>query len=126
MRLKAILPLAANDEFRELPEPGRALAEGLEGRRRVLEELARERLRLRQSEQRRVRGLVVRAILAGRLAEGAGIAFLVEDVVHDLEREAHALRVAIEPLDVRRRERRAAMGAEEDRCANQRAGLEDV
>src|SRR6185437_2268813 len=95
-----ILALALHDELRDLGEPARAIAEALERRPRILEQLPREERRL--------------------------VALLVEDVVHDLEGEADALRVTVEALELGLRELPAAMRAEQDRSADERPGLEDV
>src|SRR4051812_30082311 len=109
MRWKVILPLAPDDEFREVAQPPGAVAEGPDRVPGMLEQLAREGLRAREPEKAGVGGLVVRAVLAGGLAERRRIAFLVEDVVDDLEREAHVLRIPVEPVDVGGRKRLAAM-----------------
>src|SRR2546430_2726058 len=112
MRLKAILPLAANDEFRELGKARGAFAQRRQRLFGLRQQLVGARLRPREAEQAGVRGLVVRAVLARRLAECGGVAFLVEDVVDHLEREADTFRVAVEPLDLARAERGAAVRAE--------------
>src|SRR6185312_16040179 len=121
-----ILALALHDELRDLGEPARAIAEALERRPRILEQLPREALRLGDRHEARVRGLLRRAVLAGGLAERRRVALLVEDVVHDLEGEADALRVTVEALELGLRELLAAMRAEQDRSADERPGLEDM
>ncbi len=62
------------------------------------------------ARDRRVGGLVARAIAARRLAENARVAFDIEDVVLDLEGQPDEAADAVERLALRGREVRGAGG----------------
>src|SRR5438132_13620829 len=82
---EGILTPAVHDEIRDLAQARSALAEGCQRRFRVLKQLEREALRLREAHEARVGRLAPGPVLARGLAERLGIAFLVEDVVNYLD-----------------------------------------
>ena len=83
-------------------------------------------LRFGESQQRDVRRLVLRGVLAGGLAERGRRPFDVEHVVDDLEREARRRRERVERARLVVAKRPAARGTQADRRADQRAGLQPM
>src|SRR5579862_9943232 len=121
-----ILAPAVDDEVRDLAQAFGAGTEALDGPERVAQQFLGETPRLGEPHERRVRGLAGCLVLARGLAERAGVAFLIEDVVDHLESEAHALGIAVEVRELLLGRRAAATRAHHDRRADERPGLEDV
>ena len=70
-------------------------------------------------------GLLLAASLPAVLPSG-GVGVGVEDVVHHLEQQSDQLAVVVQRLEARLVDWSAAVGAEQHRGADQRAGLVDV
>src|SRR5215212_4747808 len=115
-----------HDEFGEVAKPIGARVESGDRTLRIRKELFGKFARARERHEAGIRWLARLAILACRLAERHRVAFLIEDVVHDLERESDVLAVMIEAFELRVAERISAVRAEEYRSANERAGLQDM
>src|SRR6516162_2255618 len=114
-----------HDEGGDLVEAPGPAAERLQRIPGVAQQFPSETACFGESHEARVGRLVRGLVLARGLAEGFRVALLVEDVVDHLKSEAYALRVAIEAFALGSGKRRAAARAHDDRCANERAGLED-
>src|SRR5262249_62395888 len=67
---------------------------------RLLDQLAGPLLRGRQAVQRRIGGLLLALVAAGRFPELREAAFDVEDIIDDLERESEGLPGPADRLDV--------------------------
>jgi len=79
-----------------------------------------------QSQQADIGRLVVVHILAGSLAQGCGVGFAIQHIVHHLKRQPDQFAETIQLVELRLIERITTIGAEQDRRTDQRARLVDV
>src|SRR5262245_52178082 len=93
---RAVLRIPFDHEVRQPAQMLGARSELREGLERVCVQLAAARLGRRHPGDTRIRGLVLGAIRARRLAERGGVALDVEHVVLDLESEPEVERKTIE------------------------------
>src|SRR5579859_2971588 len=85
-----------NDVFREPNQRSDSLAQGCQSVHRLILEFRGLLLGALQAQYAGVGGLVAGRVGAGSFAQGIGVAFHVQDVVLDLEGQAHALGIAIQ------------------------------